>query len=299
LSIKKESDDEGTLPTDFDLNIKIMSPKVSKLSVVLSKTLNQKLLADITGELRIRNINNNFTSQGQFDILSTSMFTFYKTFSAEGNIKFTSDLTNPIINITSTYTADYINPRDEEAEPVKTAVKIKINDSVNSLLSNMSSGKKPLDMKVYSGAQNIDYDVPNSQYTDLDAMYFLIFGSFRTDSENASIAKSAGYSMLGSAVTSALNAGLGNLVNNVNINQTGKQTRFNISGRFQEFRYTVGYTVGGATEMSDWSQANAKVEYLVTPQFIMRVERKDPVISSTSNTDKVNEVGVMYRFTFW
>ncbi|MDA3860491.1 MAG: hypothetical protein PF445_04635 [Melioribacteraceae bacterium] len=294
LLIKKEDNEGNILPTNFDLDIKIMSPSVSKLSVVLSKALNQKLLADISGELRIRNVNNEFTSQGQFDVLPSSMFTFYKTFSAVGNIKFTSDLTNPIINITSTYTADYINPRDEEAEPIKTAVKIKIDDSAKSLLTNIGSGEKPLDIKIYSGAQNIDFNVSNPQYTSLDAMYFLIFGTFSTDSENASIAKSAGYSMLGSAVTSVANAKFGNFVNNVNINQTGKQTRIDISGRVQKFRYTVG----GAMEMADWSQANAKIEYLISPQFIMRVERKDPVISSSSDAEKVDEVGVMYRFTF-
>jgi hypothetical protein len=101
--------------------------------------------------------------------------------------------------------------------------------------------------------------------------------------------------MLGSAFTSALNARLGNFVNNVNINQTGTQTRYNISGRYQQLRYTFG---GSFEEISDMSQANAKVEYLFSPQFIMRVERKDPVISSSYNTQKINEFGVMYRFTF-
>ncbi len=295
MLIKKESADSSTIPADFDLDIKIMSPNISKLSVVLSKALNQKLLADFTGELKIQNINNQFTSQGQFDILPSSMFTFYKTFSTEGSLKFTSDITNPIINITATYISDYINPRDDEAEPVKTAVKIKIDDSVNSLLTNMASGEKPLDMKVYSGAQNIDYNVPSSQYTNLDAMYFLLFGTFSKDSESANIAKSAGYSMLGSVATSFLNARLGNIVNNVNINQTGKETRYNVSGRVMEFRYTFG----GSSEMVDWSQANGKIEYLFSPRFIMRIERKDPIISSSyNNTQKVNEFGVMYKFSF-
>jgi len=67
--------------------------------------------------------------------LPSSMFTFYKTFSAEGDIKFTSDFTNPLITLTSTYIGDYINPRDPKAEPVKTGVKIKIDDSVKSLLA--------------------------------------------------------------------------------------------------------------------------------------------------------------------
>jgi len=295
LSQKYDNNQTSTLSTDFDFDIRIMSPNISKLSVVLSKALNQKLLADITGNLQIKNINKQFTSQGQFDILPSSMFTFYKTFSAEGSIKFTYDLTNPLINLTSTYISDYVNPRDPEAEPIKTAVKIKIDDSVKSLLVNMASGKKPLDMRIYSGTQNIEYNVPNPQYSNLDAMYFIIFGTFSSDTENAGIAKSAGYSMFGSLFTSMVNARLGNIVNNVNINQTGKSTRFNVSGRYQKVRYTVGATV---EEISDWTQANAKLEYLFNPQFIMRVERKNSVISNSYNPQKINEFGVMYRFNF-
>lgn len=295
ISVKRGKQNESTIPSDFDLDIIIKAPNIAKLSVVLSKALNQKLLADITGELRMRNNNNQFTSQGQFDILPSSMFTFYKTFSAEGNIKFANDIANPMINLTSTYIADYINPRDQEAEPEKTAVKIKINDSVNSLLANLASGEKPLDMKIYSGTQNIDYDVPNPQYSDRDAMYFILFGTFSNDSENTNLATSAGLSVASSLFTTMLNAQFGDYINNFNINSSGDQTRYNISGRIQQVRYSVGVT---GQEISDWSQANAKLEYLVSPQFIIRVERKDPVISSASNNKKISEFGVMYRFSF-
>ncbi|MCF6268441.1 MAG: hypothetical protein L3J41_01885 [Melioribacteraceae bacterium] len=295
ISVKKGEENETTIPSNFDLDITIKAPDIAKLSVVLSKTLNQKLLADISGELRIRNINNQFTSLGQFDILPSSMFTFYKTFSAEGNIKFTDDIANPMINLTSTYIADYINPRNREAEPERTAVKIKINDSVNSLLENLASGKKPLDMKIYTGVQNIDYDIPNQQYNDRDAMYFILFGTFSTDSENANLAASAGMSVASSVVTTMLNAQLGDFVNNVNINTTGDQTRYNISGRVQKVRYTIGGTM---QEISDWSQANAKLEYLFSPQFIIRAERKNPVISSSAENEKISEFGIMYRFSF-
>jgi hypothetical protein len=106
--------------------------------------------------------------------------------------------------------------------------------------------------------------------------------------------------MLGSAITSGLNAQLGNLVNNVNINKTGDLTRVNISGRYQQFRYSVGSSYDLSSQKAAWdlSQANAKVEYLFSQKFIMRVERKDPVISTDYGTKKINEFGVMYRFTF-
>jgi len=295
ISQKKSAEDGKTIPNDFNIDITIKSPNITKLSVVLSKALNQKLLADITGELRLNNLDNKFVSQGQFNILPSSMFTFYKTFKAEGSIKFTSDITNPLINITSTYVAEYINPRDKEAEPEKTAVKIKINDSVNSLLSNIATGENPLDMKIYTGSQNIEYDVPNLQYNNLDAMYFILFGTFSNTTEKSNLATSAGMSVLGSTLTTMLNAGLGDVINNVNINQTGRETRYNVSGRIQKVRYTFG---GSLEEISDWSRTNAKLEYLFSPQFIMRVERKDPVISSSYDNQKINEFGMMYRFSF-
>ncbi len=297
LSLKYGDDTEtSTLPKNFDLNLLIKSDNVSKISVVLSKALNQKLIADATGSIRISNKDDQLLAQGQFDILSSSMFTFYKTFQTEGNIKFTSDLTDPTINITATYLADYINRRDKEAEPVRTAVKIKVNDKVSTLLDNIASGENPIEMKIYMGQKNIDYDVASNQYNKLDAMYFILFGAFSSDADNTDIANSAAMSVLGSTLTTMLNANFGDLINNVNFNQTGKQTRFNISGRVQKVRYTVG---GTQEVFSDLSQANAKVEYLFSPKFIIRAERKDPVISSSSgNNDKISEFGVRYRFAF-
>jgi len=297
LSLKYKDDSEGTtLPKNFDLDLLIKSDNISKITVLLSKALNQKLIADVSGSIRIGTQDDKLLAQGQFDILPSSMFTFYKTFTAEGNIKFTSDLTDPILNITAIYLADYVNNRDREAEPVKTAVKIKINDKVSTLRENIASGENPIDMKIYMGQKNIDYDVPANQYTNLDAMYFILFGVFSTDVNNADLANSAAMSVLGSTLTTMLNANFGDVINNVNFNQSGRQTRFNISGRVQKVRYTVG---GTQEVFSDLSQANARVEYLFSPKLIFRAERKDPVISSSSgNNDKISEVGVKYRFSF-
>jgi len=297
LSLKYEDDTESrTLPKDFDLDILIKSENISKVSVVLSKALNQKLIADVSGSIRIENKDDKFLAHGQLDILPSSMFTFYKTFQTEGNIKFTSDLSDPIINITATYLADYINSRDREAEPIKTAVKIKVNDKVSTLTKNIGTGANPLDMKIYMGQKNIEYDVASNQYTNLDAMYFILFGAFSSDVNNTDLANSAAMSVLGSTLTTMLNANFGDLINNVNFNQAGEQTRFNISGRVKKVRYTVG---GTEEVFSDLSQANAKLEYLFSPKFIVRAERKDPVISSSSgNNDKISEFGVRYRFAF-
>ena len=97
-----------------------------------------------------------------------------------------------------------------------------------------------------------------------------------------------------------LNANFGDVINNVNINQTGKQTKFNLSGRVEKWRYTVGYATGGEQEdaLFDIDRANAKLEYLFNPQLIMRLERKDPVIFSSDRTLKISEFGIMYKFAF-
>ncbi len=205
-------------------------------------------------------------------------------------------MTDPILNITATYLADYVNNRDREAEPIKTAVKIKVNDKVSTLRENIASGENPIDMKIYMGQKNIDYDVASNQYNNLDAMYFILFGTFSSDINNADLANNAAMSVLGSTLTTMLNANFGDVINNVNLNQSGNQTRFNISGRVQKVRYTVG---GTQEVFSDLSQANARIEYLFSPKLIFRAERKDPVISSSSgNNDKISEVGVKYRFSF-
>lgn len=297
LSLKyRDESKSSTLPRNLDLDLLIKSENISKITVVLSKALNQKLIADISGNIRIGNQDDKLLAQGQFDILPSSMFSFYKTFRAEGNIKFTSDLTDPILNITATYLADYVNNRDREAEPVKTAVKIKVNDKVSTLRENIASGENPINMKIYMGQKNIDYDVASNQYNNLDAMYFILFGTFSSDINNADLANSAAMSVLGSTLTTMLNANFGDVINNVNLNQSGNQTRFNISGRVQKVRYTVG---GTQEVFSDLSQANARVEYLFSPKLIFRAERKDPVISSSSgNNDKISEFGVKYRFSF-
>ncbi len=297
LSLKYSDDSKSTtLPKNFDLDVVIRSDKVSKVSVVLSKALNQKLIADVSGSIRISNKEDQLIGQGQFDILSSSMFTFYKTFQTEGNIKFTSDITDPIINITAIYEADYVNSRVTDAEPIKTAVKIKINDKVSTLQNNIATGENPIDMKIYMGQKNIEYDIASNQYNNLDAMYFILFGTFTSDVDNADLANNAAMSVLGSTLTTMLNANFGDLINNVNFNQSGKQTRFNISGRVQKVRYTVG---GSQEVFSDLSQANARLEYLFSPKFIVRAERKDPIISSSSGSnEKISEFGVKYRFAF-
>ncbi|MEN8192248.1 MAG: hypothetical protein ABFS12_05495 [Bacteroidota bacterium] len=297
LSLKYEDDEEtSTIPKNFDLDLIIRSDNISKISIVLSKALNQKLIADVYGSLKIENEGDKLLAHGQFDILPSSMLTFYKTFQTEGNIKFTSDLSDPMINITASYKADYVNKRVQDAEPIITAVKIKINDKVSTLEKSIATGEDPIEMKIYMGQRNIDQDVASNQYNNLDAIYFILFGSFTSDVDNTDLANNAAMSVIGSTLTTMLNANFGDLVNNVNLNQSGDQTRINISGRVQKVRYTIG---GTQEVFSDLSQANARVEYLVNPKLILRAERKDPVISSSSgNNDKISEFGIKYRFTF-
>ncbi len=291
LKNRKKSD----LPENFDIKVKVKINNLAKVSVVLSKPLNQKLIADMTGEIQIETVRGELRTQGEFNILPSSMFTFYKTFQTEGNIKFESDLTDPRLDLVATYTADYINPNVSDSEPEKTAVKIKINDSASSLTESIASKNSNVKLEVYMG-KNIELNIPSTQYTRMDAVVFILFGVFEKDLQSADLASNAGFSVLGSTLTSVLNQKFGDAINNVNINKAGNQTRFNISGRVQQVRYTVGGTEETFTNLN---QANVKVEYLFNPKLIMRLERRDPVISSSAGeTEKVNEFGLMYKFTF-
>jgi len=294
-TLRLKSEKESNIPKNFDIKAILKINNLAKVSVVLSKPLNQKLIADMTGEIQIETIRGELRTQGEFNILPSSMFTFYKTFQTEGTIKFESDLTDPSLDIVATYIADYINPNDN-SKLEKVAVKIKINDSASSLTESIASKNSNVDLEVYRGDKNIEYNIPSPQYTRMDAVVFILFGVFEKDLQSADLASNAGFSVLGSTLTSVLNQRFGDAINNVNINKAGNQTRFNISGRVQQVRYTVGGTEETFTNLN---QANVKVEYLFSPKFIMRLERRDPVISSSAGeTEKINEFGLMYKFTF-
>ena len=287
---------------NFDYEIGISTENNARLLFILAQAANQKLTVEMQGNLKYESYNGDLRAQGAFQLLPGSKLEFFKTFEAEGTIRFESDITNPFLDITSTYTSDYINPHEENGTPQEVAVKIKIK----SLLSDLgkSLANNPGSLSIYVGARNIQDNVSESRYDYADALSFILIGKFKDDLTAQDKTQVAGQtnvigntatSFLGSMLSNYVNSAVGDLVNNISINQTGDYTKFSLSGRLQNLRYSLG----GTTEVfQNISKANVKLEYLFSHSFSIRVERKDPIVSTYSLEDKISELAFKYKFGF-
>ena len=287
---------------NFDYQIGISSENNAKIVFILSQAANQKLTVEMRGSLKYSNISGESRAQGTFDLLQGSKLDFIKTFDAVGSIRFESDITNPYLDIVSTYTSDYVNPRDASATAQPVAVKIRIRGPLSDLGKNLANN--PESIGVYVGARNIQNDVRETQYDYADAFSFIFLGKFKDDLTAQDRSQVAGQSnligntatsFLGSILSSYLNSTVGDLVNNVQISQTLNYTKFSVSGRIKNFNYTVGTTT---ESFSNLSKANFVFNYNFNPKLSMRFERKDPVVNFIGLDEKINELALKYKFEF-
>lgn len=292
---------EQKLNVDYQINIK--TENAGRLVFILSQVANQKLTVQMQGGLKYSNISGESLAQGSFELMQGSKLEFLgKTFDATGAIRFENDITNPYLDITSTYTADYINPRDETATPQQVAVKIKIKGPLADLGKNLVNNQESL--SIYVGARNIQNDVRETRYDYADAFSFILFGKFKDDltaqdraqvSTQANLVGSTATSFLGSILTNFMNSAVGDLVNNISITQAGYYTKFSVSGNFKKFRFTLG----GTTEtFQNISKANFGIIYNFSPKFSIRFDRKDPIVMSFGLDEKVDELALKYKFEF-
>lgn len=275
---------------NYDLNIKIDNE--AKIVVIVNKEFNQQLTAILNGDLTY---GSNGVTQGEFKLLEGSNLTFFQTFETTGTIYFESELTNPRLDLVATYVGDH----NATVDSGKVAVKIKLQGSVQELGQKLANNQN--NISVYVGESNIQNDVPSPKYNAADAISFIISGKFppeltaneRTQQGNAL----AGYgtSLLGSLVSSFANSQLGDVVKSIELEQRGSQYRFGISGKLENLRYSIG----GTTEaLQDFSKANIKFEYPFNQNFLMRFERKDPIVETTGINEKINELALRYKFIF-
>ena len=289
---------------DFDYDIGMTSGKDGRLTFILGQALNQKLIVELRGGMKFESIANTYRAQGTFELLPGSRLEFFKTFDATGFLRFESDITNPFLDITATYTADYISPRDETQTVQEVAVKIKIRGPLTELGKNLASDQTAL--SVYVGSRNIQNNVRETRYDYADAFSFIIMGKFKDDLTAQDKAVVAGQtqnaigntatSFLGTVLTSFVNSAVGDLINNISINSTGDQTKFSLSGRYDNFSYTLG----GPTEtFTNLSKANLMLEYRFYPTNLkVRFERKDPIVKTYGLDEKILEMALKYKFEF-
>ncbi len=301
-ALRQQTEKERALPLNFNYEIGISIEDNAKLEFILAQAINQKLIVELRGDLKYDSFNGDSRAQGALELLEGSKLEFFKIFDAVGIIRFESDITNPYLDITSTYTSDYINPRDESGTTEDVAIKIKIKGPLSDLGKSLAGNQESI--SVYLGARNIQNNLRETRYDYADAFSFILFGKFKDDLTAQDKAEVAGQtsligntatSFLGSILTSFVNSTVGDLVNNISISQAGEFTKFSLSGKIQNLRYSFG----GTTEVfQNIYKANVKLEYLFGPKFLLRLERKDPLISSFGLGDKITEMALKYKFEF-
>jgi len=288
---------DSTFNIDYELNLE--TSNIAELEIILSQEFNQRLSIEARGSLKYENIGGRNQAQGSFDLLDGSKLEFFKTFDATGSLRFESDITDPYLDIVATYKSDYTPPGGNTTEEV--AVKIRLQGPVSELGKNLAN--QPDNISVYVGARNIENNIPDERYDASDAISFILVNQFkgdltaqnRQDVANQTIGVNTATSLLGSILTGYVNSAVGDVVNNIQLSQSGEYTKFAVSGRFSNFKYSFG----GTTELfQNINKANLRLDYLFNPNFLIRLERKDPLVKSFGIDNKITEMGLKYRFEF-
>ncbi len=303
-SAQKNSDNKksaNSIKNNFDYAVEVAVERDARITFILSQAWNQKLLVEAGGNLTFESENGLQSAQGQLNLLEGSRLEFFKTFDAEGSIRFESNLTNPYLDVIAVYVGAYEISAQEIDE---VAVKLKLVGPVDELGQNLVNNSDYI--SVYVGEKNIASNTPDARYDISDAIPFILIGKFKKDltiSDRTQIAGqtssnafgSTATSFLGSTLTTFVNSAVGDVINDIQLNRYGEDYRFNVSGKIENIRYTFG---GSTNVFEDISKADLKVEYLFNRNFIIRVERKDPIGQKSDNEDKINEFGLKYRFEF-
>ncbi len=282
----------------FDYTVDIKFDTEAEVVVVLSKELDQNLVAILKGDFFLESIDGKTRSGGELKLLEGSSLSFIKTFTTSGNVRF-DKIDNPIIDITSTY-RDYYYPPSSSNGPTEqeVAVKIKLNGPLSELNQNFIKDEN--NIGVYMGRNNIEEDKKDQSKTATDAMYFLIIGKFPGDDDNQNdknVVASTTTALAGSLIGEVLNQYFDNYVTGFQLRQTGTDTKFNLIGKV----WKIKYEIGGSTEvLQDLSRANVKMEYPITERLQLRVERKESENQTTSsiNNPLFFEGGFKYNFEF-
>lgn len=291
-----KSESEITSSFNFDYNISIKIEDESKITFIFAKEANNRLVAVLSGKLLYESRQGIQNIQGELKLLEGSTLEFFKTFSAAGVLRFESDITNPYLDIIATYrnfladTATATTGKEQEV-----AVKIKLKGPLQELSKSFSSMDN--NIAVYYGSDAIENDVASTQYDKSDAVWFILTGKFKnevTPNDQSRITGTA-TALAGSLLGGVLNAYLGDYVKTLDIRSAGSTTKINLSGRFKDFRYTIG---GTTNTLQDFSTANIRIEYPIIQNLILRVERKDALTETGYQNIMINELGLRYKFEF-
>jgi hypothetical protein len=289
--------------SNFDYSINVEVEDEATIIFVLSREFNQNLTAVLSGNFLYENIGGKTNAQGELKLLEGSTLEFIKTLEAEGSIRFESDLSNPYLDITATYSS-YYYPAENAAttsgaggtgDEVLVAVKIKLRGFLKELDKNFIQDED--NIAVYYGAENIENDQPDRTKDASDAVMFMVLGKFNDNAtqQDRNYLESQTAALAGSLLGGLLHRQFGSYISSVEVRQSGSQTRFSLVGRAGDFRYTIG----GTTEVfRQLENANVKIEYPLVRNLLIRLERREDITEATTQTEMINELGLKYRFEF-
>jgi hypothetical protein len=292
-------------PTKFDYRIDVNVEDEATFTYILSREFNQNLVAILSGNFQYESIDGKPIAQGELKLLEGSTLEFIKTLTADGTIRFESELSNPYLDITATY-KNYYYPGENASngegdnqttgDDIEVAVKMKIKGVLRELDKNLSQQSDKL--TVYYGAKAIENNEPDLSKDASDAVMFMLLGKFKDDGigqQDRNLVSSYATSFAGSLVGGFLNRQLGDYVKSIEIRQTGTDTKFILEGKAGKFRYSIG---GSTAVFQDLGLANVKIEYPFTRSFFGRLERKEALSETKYINEMINEIGLKYRFEF-
>lgn len=284
--------------TKFDYKLNIILENIAAAEFIFAPEWNQRLKVETRGELEIIKFGDETRTQGSLELLEGSMLEFFKTFNATGTIKFENDIADPRLQVIATYIGEIEN-FEQSGKTEEVAVKLRIDSPLSELSKNLSSDKENL--SVYIGKSQIENNIPDPRYGAANALTFILLNqlSLELNEEQkttlGSLGENTAYSLLGAQLTSYLNSSLGGLINSIRIQRYSNRDyyKFLFSGKYNNIRYSFG----GNTEYLQLNKADLKVEYMFNPNFLIRLEQKDPVVE-TASEEKVQELALKYRFRF-
>ncbi len=288
----------------FDYTINVSIEREAKITFILDQEYHQVLTTVLNGNFKFQHASGRTSAVGALKLMDGSTLNFLtKTFQAEGTLRFENDLTNPYLDIVATY-SNYYNPpaadSTKSSNEVEVAVKLKLKGPLKDLGKSFINNSDNL--AVYYGSDNIDNDVPDKTKSASDAITFILTGQFlgaqggfaSGSSQNNALTGTAS-SLAGSLLGGLLNSYAGDYIRSLELRQVGTYTKFNLSGRVNNFRYSVG----GTTDVfSDLSRANLKIEYPFFQKLFLRLERKEAITETNNTSEMINELGLKYQFEF-
>ncbi|PID61255.1 MAG: hypothetical protein CR986_03055 [Ignavibacteriae bacterium] len=285
----------------FNFDTELIIKNLATINFIIAPDLNQQLIVETTGNLSFKKKNDELQTQGLLVLQNGSRLEFFKTFDAVGTVKFENEIADPHLDITATYTNEISNFEGSGSDK-DVAVKLRLNSSFSNLKENLS--KKDI-FSIYVGKSNIDNNVPAPQYDQSNAFTFIIFNQLSLDlndeqrSSLGDMTENAAFSLLGSKLTSYLSENSGGFINSIRFNKNSNRDSYKLlfTGKYNNIRYSFGGNFGSNSEYLQLSKADIKFEYLISPNFLIRVEQKDPVIQ-TSYDEKIQEGALKYKFEF-